>query len=126
MNPAEIALLVTAVLGPTGVWGVKELMGRKKARAQPITQEDLLGHQDILGLESKVLALTGLIGELASRVDLLERERDQAQRSRDEAVLRSDLAVAYTKTLRDHIFKELPPPPPDWPVGWTHTLEERP
>ena len=125
MSPAEIALLVTAVLGPTGIWGVKEIMGRKKARAQPITQKDLPG-QDILNLEAKVAALTGLIGELASRVDLLERERDQAQRSRDEAVLRSDLAVAYTKTLRDHIIKELPPPPPDWPVGWIHTLEERP
>ena len=121
---AEIALLITAVLGPTGIWGVKEIMGRKKARAQLITQKDLYS-QDILNLESKVAALTGLIGELASRLDLLERERDQAQRSRDEAVLQSELAVAYTKLLRQHIFKELPPPPPDWPAGWIHTLEER-
>lgn len=121
MNPAEIAVLVAAILGPTGIWGVKELLGRRKAKEQPITHEDLQAPpQDprIPQLEEKVGALTGLLGDLASRVDQLEKERDQAKRSRDEAQAQAELAAAYSNLLREHILKELPPPPPDWPLGW--------
>jgi len=43
-----------------------------------------------------------------------ERERDASWRS---------TAVNYVESLREHIFRELPPPPPATPAGWSNKEE---
>lgn len=138
-DPASIAVLVTAILGPTGVWGIKELSSwfRKKRRDQPITSEDVQEASGVVAtltpdseaqireLQNKLNAVTGLLGDLASRVDTLENERDEARRLAESSDLRFQIAVAYIARLRDHIVEGKNPPPPDWPVGWEDYRKDR-
>lgn len=134
MTPADLAILVGVILGPTGIWGIKELLGRRNAAIKVVDPAPLAPavvtvapDPQVAALQSQISALTNLLGDLAARVDVLEQERDQALRdvAHGAALLEQSerqrlVVTGYVVTLRNHIAGRKEPPPPDWPAGWIH------
>lgn len=130
MSGTEIALIITALLGVTGIGGVVNLFSNKDQKKKAVTAADLppvILDPQVAVLREQVVALTGLLGDLAHRVDVLEQERDQALRdvAHGAALLEQSerqrlVATGYVVTLRNHIADRKEPPAPDWPTGWIH------
>lgn len=126
MNGTEIAFVITAILGSTGVWGVSSLFkGSPKVKIKDIPPVQV--DPETAVLKSQVEALTGLLISTVQRVETLENERDTALRNEahsdalaDDARRKERLAVGYVRELRSHIVQRKQPPPPDWPAGWVH------
>ena len=127
MNGTEIALIITAILGGTGLWGASSLLKKDKKEVTLADLPQATVDPQTAVLKAQVEALTGLLLQTVTRVESLEAERDAAVLSQahadaiaEDAARKEALAAEYVLELRHHINEGKQPPPPDWPPGWVH------
>ena len=108
---AAVAIIVSLFVagGPVVAW-----INARAAKKPPITTEQVeiqstSAAAKELGIEDRWKQYADEVEErLDKRIAALE---DALKKSRDNF----EASMRYVEILREHIYKELPPPPPPWP-----------
>lgn len=108
---AAVAIIVSLFVagGPVVAW-----INARAAKQPSITTEEV--EIQSTSTAAKELGIEDRWKEYADEVEKrLERRIANLETNLVQSRKSFDAAMRYVSTLRDHIYKELPPPPPPWP-----------
>ena len=113
MNPMDAAVTIIVSLfvagGPVVAWINARAAKRPRLTTEQVEIQSTSTAAKELGIEDRWKEYADEVEErLDKRIAALE---DALKKSRESF----DASMRYIATLRDHIYKELPPPPPPWP-----------
>ena len=110
----HIALVIVAILGAGGplvTWINLRSRSEEKVTPQQVETAAIEDAVESSGIADRWREYAdGIEARLTARLDAMEGELSASRKAHR-------IALQYAGDLRQHIYRELPPPPPDWPEG---------